>query len=1031
MIRPGHTVPRQHAVQAVLCSLIALVFLAVPASAEPAVSKAGPIVGPREDMPVYYHLRQGITFYLVHANDEPFTIQIDLKDINLYSQGPQTALVKLYDPAGNVLHDEDIPDDGITDGGYNVAFAGWDHEVWTRGVERESGTEFPFRADAFSNPQKLEKIKGATRTIAVKNAPKGVYQLQMAGCDDHFVKLGLPPDMKMGVLGHPDFIAGDGEQFHTSYLYVPVSPLVSRDRGYADFWLIEHAYPRTRKITAFLGEKQLTFTDIAYKTDTTTVTADQALGRFTLDLKKIPAGSVIKLVNEGTGSYLFRIHGVPGILCPDEYTAKFIAGGITQVPAGPVVSFPWQRELWESVAKLKKEDFRVSFKPGTPVQGATPAAPGEWNKMAAGDITALNVHAWRASANPYAVDAVITQVNALLDKPGEFNLNAFMEALPAFPFNDPIAFETLPVKGNALYHNVPLKNIIQLAMLKDWLRFRCGEVIWQNGELNVAYHQGFGWDGWEYAYEMRDVLDEPFRAALVKGVTNIGERMSYANGLERVLSNGRTTMQLNLYYAFLFTGNLNFKMLSERYLERMMNASDDPYSGRSPSGYFREQFGPDGGYCTYPLYQLGRLYTISNSPRAYEGIEGLCRWMCYVNMPNGPGAMIGPTSWNSRISASSSEHIWGDGFKYLANKSPWAATLYRWRYPQATQYDVADPEYEAGKPMPAPSNLVLASLTRGVLPSQKFPAEWDKPFFEDVGNGHEFFAVRRGQYYALVFAGRRPPFWLDRAQGGQLCFSGGGIAGLYVHGGANTVLLGRVNKEYGWPAERWNEMPVPVAAGTLTDGAPFNTGVCRCTPTVDKETWTLKTTGEAIGAPVNFDRVYRFNEANIDASIVLKDADLARDVFQYREHFRKNVPTVAQAWELIPYQVQADTKVTMIGAGGAVLGTITEKAEQTKGEAHASQKLTADAGVAGATEEKGVENVAVIEIANAKGGIRIKLDKPRTVRLSATPGMHDPAIHGPEWIDHRSRAAQVKFSDKIETGGQAELKYVIEPVAVK
>lgn len=971
--------------------LLCAVFLVACSAAVAAPEK--PLVAAREEMPTYYRLRAGVSFYLVHANDEPFDVTVDLKDINLYSIGPQTALLKLYDPSGNILHDEDLPDDGITEGGYSAAFAGWDHEIWTRGVDREMGGDFPFRNDAFSNPQKLEKIKGITRTIQVKKAPKGVYILQVAGCDDHFVKLGLPHDMKVGVAGHPDFICGNGDQYRTSYLYVPPAPLYARDKKNIDFWLIEHGYPRTRKISVFLGEKKLTLTDVPSKKDDTSMTAGQAFGRATLDVKEIPPGSVLKIVNEGSGEFLFRIHGIPAILCPDEYSAKFIAGGVSQIPAGPAVTYPWQRELWESMAKLKKEDFRVE--PGA----------GKWCTVSTKDLAAVNTHVWRVSAQPQAVDAAITQINALLDKPGEFNMNAFFEAFPALVLCDLIAFEVLPLKGNGLYHNPALRNIIQMAMLKEWLRYRCGEVIFVPGELNVAYHQGFGWEGWENAYEMRDVLEPAFRAALTKGVYNIGERMFYANSLERVLSNGRTTIPLNLYYAHLFTGDARLKSLSERYLERMMTASDDSYSGRSPSGYFREQFGPDGGYCTYPLYQFGRLYTISKNPRAYEAIEGLCRWMCYVNMPNGE-RLIGPTSWNSRISASSSEHIWGHGFKYLANQSPWAATLYRWSFPDVPNsavYNVAEPEYEPGKPMPTPSNLVLASLTRGVLPTMKMPAEWDKPFFEDVGNGHEFFAVRRGNYYVISYAGRRTPYWMDRAQGGVFCFTGGGIAGLYVQGG-NTVLLGRVNKEYGWPAERWNEMPVPVVAGFTTDGVPFNTGISRCTPTIDKDNWTLKTVGEVIGAPVNFERWYRFNEANIEAQIKISDAALSKDVFQYRDVFRKNMPTAAEAWEIIPYQLRPNTKVTLFGADGAELPAITEQ---------------------------GVENVKMIEISNGKSGVRIKLDQPRLVRHSVVPGLHDPAIHGLEWIDRKSRAVQVKFSGKLEASGKAELKYEIEPFVGK
>ena len=84
--------------------------------------------------PTYYHLRQGVTFYVANPRGVAFQIKLDLKDINTYCQGAQTALLKVYDPTGAVLHDEDLPDDGITDGGYDQAWAGWDHELWARGA---------------------------------------------------------------------------------------------------------------------------------------------------------------------------------------------------------------------------------------------------------------------------------------------------------------------------------------------------------------------------------------------------------------------------------------------------------------------------------------------------------------------------------------------------------------------------------------------------------------------------------------------------------------------------------------------------------------------------------------------------------------------------------------------------------------------------------------------------------------------------------------------------------------------------------
>src|SRR6185295_9320506 len=146
-----------------LLFLVPLVVLTIAAQARAADAPAKPSAN-------FYHLRQGVTFYVVNHDGAPFEISIDLKDINTFCQGAQTALFKVYDPDGNVLHNEEIADDGITDGGYDVAWAGWDHELWARGALRELGAEPLLRWDSFSNPAKLVKIHGAERTVQVKAA---------------------------------------------------------------------------------------------------------------------------------------------------------------------------------------------------------------------------------------------------------------------------------------------------------------------------------------------------------------------------------------------------------------------------------------------------------------------------------------------------------------------------------------------------------------------------------------------------------------------------------------------------------------------------------------------------------------------------------------------------------------------------------------------------------------------------------------------------------------------------------------------
>ncbi|MCX5659681.1 MAG: hypothetical protein NTW19_08165 [Planctomycetota bacterium] len=948
--------------------------------------------GPRTPAPEYFHLRQGITFYIANPDGKPFDINIDLKDINTFCRGPQPVLFKVYDPDGNILQDEFIPDDGVESGGYDQAWAGWDHEMWARGAARELGTEPLFTWSAFSDPRKLDQAKGSQRIVNVKNGKKGVYQVLLAGCDDHFVKIALSPTLKFGVSGHPDFFAGHGDQFRTAYLYVTPHTWYTKPNETLDIWVLEHGFPHTRRVSFSMNNTPLELTDITTKKTTKTATAGQGMGRFTVPMSAIKPGSVIKMTSEGTpdGDFLLRVHNIPFILCPDEETAKFIAGGQTICSDGNVVTFPWQREMWDTLKNLKKEDFIVD------TQG------GEWNKIAPTDLASIGWGAWAKSNDPSSVNATLKAVNDAVSKLPVFSSVALLDAFPSVGVNELALFYLYPIKGNGLYHNKALKNVITMAIAKGWIKMRAGEVIYSPSELNVAYAEGFHWDAWEIIWDMKEELDPAFLKAIQRGVYNIAQRLSCANGLELVLSNGRTTVPMNIYHAYLITGDERMKDLSLRHLARMVNATDGWQSAGSKSGFFKEHFGADGGYCTYPLFQLGRMYNVSQEPEVLKAVDGLCKWMCYVTLPTGDGRYTGPTSWNARIAMASIEHVWGMGFKYIANKSEWAARLYAIIYSTPdkapSNYNVADPQYEPGKPVPDKRTLFIPHVTRGVLPAKPLPADSTTPFFEDLGDGHEFYCVRRGSYYAIAYAGRRPPFWVDHSLGGNSAFSGGGIAGLYVQG-VGTMILGRVNREYGWPWEAWNEWAVPVVVGEYSTGRVFNTGTSRCTPVANKEAWSLTTTGEAFDAPVNFERSYQFNEGSIAASVTIADAGLNRDVFQYREVFRKDSYLfIKQAWEMVPFMTGKDTTITALNAADAAMGALTEQP---------------------------MDNVAGVEVSNGKGGVRLKFDQARTVRLSTPP--NPVRALGFQANGVPARSVQVKIADKLEKGAEATLKYEIVP----
>jgi len=73
--------------------ILSAVFLVVFGTA---CAVAGqPIEGPRT-----YRLYSGITAYVDNREGRDFAVRMDLRDLNIYGNGPREVLVKVYDPDG-------------------------------------------------------------------------------------------------------------------------------------------------------------------------------------------------------------------------------------------------------------------------------------------------------------------------------------------------------------------------------------------------------------------------------------------------------------------------------------------------------------------------------------------------------------------------------------------------------------------------------------------------------------------------------------------------------------------------------------------------------------------------------------------------------------------------------------------------------------------------------------------------------------------------------------------------------------------
>src|SRR5690242_4316785 len=77
-----------------------------------------------------FRLYDGIAAYVNNASGDEFIVDLDVRDINMFADGPREVLVKIYAPDGKVLIREIVPDDGVASHAYLPAIGGWDHELW-------------------------------------------------------------------------------------------------------------------------------------------------------------------------------------------------------------------------------------------------------------------------------------------------------------------------------------------------------------------------------------------------------------------------------------------------------------------------------------------------------------------------------------------------------------------------------------------------------------------------------------------------------------------------------------------------------------------------------------------------------------------------------------------------------------------------------------------------------------------------------------------------------------------------------------
>lgn len=168
-----------------------------------------------------YRVYEGLTVYFDNTGGGDFELEVDVRDLNVFSEGPRELMVKVYGPSGDLQVREFIPDDGITTPLFPDRIAGWDHELQYYANLYAKGTKPSFRWSEWFNPDRLAAIAARTFSWSIDGGEPGVYRVVFAGTRDHVVSLRTDRELSYGLVGHPTWIAGSGDMLRKSYIFVP------------------------------------------------------------------------------------------------------------------------------------------------------------------------------------------------------------------------------------------------------------------------------------------------------------------------------------------------------------------------------------------------------------------------------------------------------------------------------------------------------------------------------------------------------------------------------------------------------------------------------------------------------------------------------------------------------------------------------------------------------------------------------------------------------------------------------------------
>lgn len=710
------------------------------------------------DSETLWRPREWLIFHLQDAQGDGFALDLTVRDMNTYLQGPRPVMVWVVGPHDQTLVRHILEDDGIVAGdekhrdGIYDPYADFRYREWHRVHSPGGYPPGKTRSPYLDNPQQLP---ARDLHLDIPAAGPGLYRVVIVASWDHWISLTADRPIPAGVHPGPGPLYVRGDRLRETYFYIPQTT--------------EHiGLMTTEEIEPYNWKMELT-TESGQPLDSTSARTFATYTTYAPEKKD--AVYRLSLSGNTTGACLHAL-GFPFVLCPDPETARLIHGGIEVDPKGRPTLHHHQRQLDAWADALTPEDLQVETLPGDTV-----------------------LQQGREKIDLTEVPALLTSQNLDPDSPdyGRFPDRTAPDKLALLAgLDDPAN----PYHGHpGIVRRVLLARTHDLRRLAPFFWYDSRDLTYRprtpTGFTTAPQRSGWYGLGLDSQHarsllHMKEVVDDALPTAAVDAWKRAFELWTGGRWMMHVgeVSNQWTYNLRQIHQIWQITEDPELIEMMYRHLRTLttpglmgrhhpdplpfdgrhsMGYTGDVDLGLTPSGYMAEQMGFDCQYTIEQVHNAGIVWRQLQEPSILDW------WKTFYYLKNHTGQYTAEQVRDAGIAwrqiQNASVFNWWNTFYHLKTHltltkdgrhtaEPFNGSCSPTDINFRTRYYT----HKTGLPAEARDQVVYGDLWGGTdQPHQPWPCLEEGSFVRSVDDKFHF--VKTPAYYAISYSGPRLPAW--------------------------------------------------------------------------------------------------------------------------------------------------------------------------------------------------------------------------------------------------------------------------------